>query len=235
MLAPGPAWRGRSSRTGRRPPPRWPTGSSSLPPPYAATSTTWSPRARSRRASRARSTAPAAGAGRPRSSRSPRPVATASTSSTTTWPSQALRFLAETGGDEAVRAFARRRVGVHRGALPSRSPTQPRPSAGRGAGPGAHRRGLRRVGARPRRPIGRAAVPAALPGGPRRPRVPAAVRGRDRGVRPGARHATSSGWPPSPTATASAPPTSRTTQRLRPRSVRARRQMTHEQDRRTPR
>ncbi len=37
------------------------------------------------------------------------------------------------------------------------------------------------------RPGRRAAVPAALPGLPRRPRVPAAVRGRDRGDQPGPR------------------------------------------------
>ena len=39
---------------------------------------------------------------------------------------------------------------------------------------------------------------------------PAAVRGRDRGRSPGCSARTSSAWPPSPTATASAPPTSRT-------------------------
>src|SRR6266536_571961 len=35
---------------------------------------------------------------------------------------------------------------------------------------------------------GRAALPASLPGGPRSGRVPSALRGRDRGVRPPARH-----------------------------------------------
>ena len=86
---------------GRRPPPPRPPG-----------------RGGRRRGPRARA------AGRPR----PRPpgqgvrahrarAATASTSSTTTWRSQALRFLAETGGDDAVREFAEPPGGVHRGAV----------------------------------------------------------------------------------------------------------------------
>ena len=54
-----------------------------------------------------------------------------------------------------------------------------------GARPGADPERLRRLG--PREPGRRAAVPAALPGGPRGPRVPPAVRGRDRGVQPGPR------------------------------------------------
>ena len=75
-----------------------------------------------------------------------------------------------------------------RGALPGgdgerrRRPDRP----GRGARRGADRRGLRCQRDDDR--LRRAAVPAPLPGGPRRRRVPAAVRGRDPGDLPPGRH-----------------------------------------------
>ncbi len=99
----------------------------------------------------------------------------------------ALRFLAETQGEDAVVEFARRRVAFVERDYAAVIGPGPDAHPGRGAGPGLHRRWLRRHRARPahRRP----AVPAALPGRPRGPRVPAAVRGRDRGHRPGPRHA----------------------------------------------
>src|SRR5690606_38850332 len=53
----------------------------------------------------------------------------------------------------------------------------------------AEQRRVRRLGrADPVRRWWRAALPAPLPGGARGDRVPAAVRGRDRGVRPAARY-----------------------------------------------
>ena len=94
---------------------------------------------------------------------------------------QALRFIAETGGDEAVpRSPAPgRRLEAHYDARSStRSPDGSRPEALAGRSP----RRLRRLG--PRGPGRRAAVPAALPGRARGPRVPPAVRGRDRGHLP---------------------------------------------------
>ena len=104
---------------------------------------------------------------------------------------QALRFLAETGGDEAVRAFADRRMSFIEAGFADVLTADPTLTPGRGAGAGLHRRGLRRLGARAapgraaerRRP----ALPAALPRLARGPRVPPAVRGRDRGDQPGAR------------------------------------------------
>ena len=69
----------------------------------------------------------------------------------------------------------------YRAAARGRRPRGPR----RGAGRGAERGRLRCLGAqRARR---RPALPAPLPGRARRGRVPAAVRGRDRGLRPAAR------------------------------------------------
>ncbi len=64
---------------------------------------------------------------------------------------QALRFLAETGGEEAVRAFAERRVAFIEAGVRRRGRRQPRAHPGGGAGPGLHRRGLRSLGAQPAR------------------------------------------------------------------------------------
>ena len=98
---------------------------------------------------------------------------------------QAIRFLAETGGDDAVRQFADRRAAKIEQRFEAARRGQPRAEPRRGARPGLHRRGLRRRAAR--RARGGAAVPAALPGLPRRPRVPRAVRGRDGRDQPDAR------------------------------------------------
>ena len=112
--------------------------------------------------------------------------------------SNALRFLAETAGPEAISEFARRQVSdlerryapaVARGELASRvqalaealsadgyaASAGPAPAIGQGE-PRAWRRWS-------------AALPASLPGRARGGRVPAAVRGRDRGFRPAAGHA----------------------------------------------
>ena len=100
------------------------------------------------RASRARRP-PAGAAARPRSSRSPRPAATTSTSSTTTSPSRRCasspRPAATTpSGSSPTRRVGRSsRTGSHDVVEP-----QPELEPGRGAGPGLHRRGVRRLGAR---------------------------------------------------------------------------------------
>ena len=100
----------------------------------------------------------------------------------------ALRFLAETEGDDAVMEFARRRVAfVERdyAAVMAEEPdadARPRPWPG-SSPPSGYAATVREL------PDRRPALPAALPGRPRGPRVPAAVRGRDRGHRPGPRHA----------------------------------------------
>ena len=107
----------------------------------------------------------------------------------------ALRFLEQAGGPEAVAEFARRQVSGARAALRDR--------AGRGGRDPARRvqalaealsadgyaapPGQRRRSDPPTRRQRGAALPAPLPGRARRRRVPAAVRGRDRGVRPPAR------------------------------------------------
>ena len=102
----------------------------------------------------------------------------------------ALRFLQEHAGDQAVEAFARRRVAEleerHRDELAAADPER-RPALLAAIlteeGYAANvREGGTALGAR------RAAVPAPLPGRPRRRGVPAAVRGRDRGVRRTAGH-----------------------------------------------
>ena len=98
----------------------------------------------------------------------------------------------------------------------ARSSTRHRRAAYRGARAGPHGRRLRchgcAGGTRGAGPVrGRAALPAPLPGRPRGRAVPRAVRGRDRGLRRACSAPTSSDWRPSPTATASARPTSRTT------------------------
>ena len=95
-------------------------------------------------------------------------------------------------------------------AVRRRSPTaDPSLTPGRGAGPGAHRRGLRCRGARRCRwPASSCASSTA-----RSPTWPTSSRSCAR-PRPrrsaGCSAATSSGWPPSPTATACAPPASPT-------------------------
>ncbi len=96
---------------------------------------------------------------------------------------QALRFVRETGGEEAVRAFANERVafiedrfGEVAAARPELSPVEVLAAVLTDEGYAAAVKSLPLAGG--------AAVPAALPGLPRRPRVPAAVRGRDRGHRP---------------------------------------------------
>ena len=105
--------------------------------------------------------------------------------------SQALRFLAETAGPQAVQGFAEQRVrdleerhaagGRRRGGRRRRA----RPRAGRRA----HRRRVRRLGAAGARRHGHAAVPGPLPGPGRRARVPGAVRGRGARVLAAARRA----------------------------------------------
>ena len=92
---------------------------------------------------------------------------------------EALRFLEETGGDAAVLAFARRRVAGIETHYDEIVAAEPGPRAVPGPGPGADPGWLRCLG--PAGPGRRAAVPAALPGLARRPRVPAALRGGDRG------------------------------------------------------
>ena len=60
---------------------------------------------------------------------------------------QALRFLAETGGDEAVREFADAAGWRSSSSDYARvAAAEPELDAGRGAGPGLHRRGVRRRG-----------------------------------------------------------------------------------------
>ena len=144
--------------------------------------------------------------------RSPTPAGTRSTRTTTTSPPRALRFLAETGGREAVGAFARQRVAElearYRPVVEAARPDEraealaARPRRGRLRCRGAPDR--QRPGRR--WPAGRsAALPAPLPGRARRRGVPAALRGRDRGLRRACSAPTSSASRPSPTATASAP------------------------------
>ena len=127
-------------------------------------------------------------------SRSPSPGATHFDQQYDDLAVQALRFLAETGGDEAVLEFARRRVAfIERdyatvtAAEPELTPAEALAQVFSSEGYAASVRSLPLLtnGVDGRR--GRAAVPAALPGLPRRPRVPAAVRGRDRGHRHGPR------------------------------------------------
>ena len=99
---------------------------------------------------------------------------------------QALRFLAETGGDDAVRAFADRRMSFIEArfadvlaADPTLTPAEALARVFTDEGYVASVREL---------PVGGpAAVPAALPRLARGPRVPPAVRGGDRGDQPGAR------------------------------------------------
>ena len=120
---------------------------------------------------------------------------------------------ASAGGGE--RGGGRRRlrprpVAAQAEALPrGRRGRRPR-GAHRGPGRGADRRRVRCYGAQRPDRSRRAALPAPLPGRPCRRAVPAAVRGGDRGLRPSCSARTSSGSPPSPTATASARPSSRT-------------------------
>ena len=133
------------------------------------------------------------GAARPSCSRSPTPAGAPSSTPTTTWPPARCASWPSAAGPDAVAEFARRQVadlerryrpGGRRAPpratgsrpWPRRCPptaTPPRRAAllpGRGRGPAA------------------AALPAPLPGGARGRRVPPAVRGRDGGVRPAARH-----------------------------------------------
>ena len=99
----------------------------------------------------------------------------------------AIRFLAETGGEEAVRAFAQSRVDAlvdrHRSAIVAQATTR---RTGQGPCDRADQGGLRCVDTSRRG--GRAVVPAPLPGRPRRRRVPPAVRDRDGDVRGPARY-----------------------------------------------
>ncbi len=113
----------------------------------------------------------------------------------------ALRFLAETVGDEAVAEFARRKIAdlerryrpvvdaappaeraqaLAEGAVGGRLRCRRERSAGRGPGDGSE--GGRGGG------WGGAALPAPLPGCPRGRRISAALRGGDGGIRPPARH-----------------------------------------------
>ena len=105
----------------------------------------------------------------------------------------ALRFLAETAGPEAIAEFARRQVSdlerryapaVARGDLASR--VQALAEALSADGYAASAGPAPAIGPGRRR---RAALPAPLPGRARGSRVPAAMRGGNRGVRPAARHA----------------------------------------------
>ena len=137
---------------------------------------------------------------------------------------EALRFLRRTGGEDAVHAFAVERMAGLEDRLADRVDA---------AGDDAEARtdalveALNAEGyAASARPVGTPGAPAALTGVqlcqqhcpvPRRPRVPPAVRGRDRGDRPRCSAPTSSAWRPSPTATASAPPASQTPRRDRRR------------------
>ena len=102
----------------------------------------------------------------------------------------ALKFLADSAGPAAVDAFARKRVAELADRFRERMdavPAEERPALlaklltedGYAAGAPRDRQGAHRR---------RAAVPAPLPGGARRRAVPAAVRGRDRGLRRAAGH-----------------------------------------------
>ncbi len=127
--------------------------------------------------------------------------------------STALRYLRETGGDEAVTAFAEHRAATL--ATEVAQPRRPEPGAARSVrGPrlSADRQWLRfdRPG-RPRRRRqhpGHPDLPAPLPGGARRRRSSRSCARPRPGRSSRSSAPTSSAWPPSPTATASAPRTS---------------------------
>ena len=99
---------------------------------------------RSRHATRGRPRR-AAGVDRRRCSRSPRPAATHFDQQYDDLAVQALRYLAETGGDEAVLEFARRRVAFIERDYATVTAADPDADPGRGAGPGLLQRGVRRV------------------------------------------------------------------------------------------
>ena len=122
---------------------------------------------------------------------------------------QAIRFLAETGGRGGRARVRRPPRRQDRAALPRRR-RRPSPTStpGAGAGPGLHRRGVRRRGARRSRSASSCASSTA-----RSPTWPTSSPSCARRRPPrsaGCSAATSNDWPPSPTATASAPPASRT-------------------------
>ena len=122
---------------------------------------------------------------------------------------QALRFLHETGGEEAVRAFAQQRVafiedrfGEVATARPELSPVEVLASVLTDEGYAAAVQG-----AAAWRASSCASSTARSPTSPTSSRSCARPRPRPSA---GCSAATSSGWPPSPTATASAPPASQT-------------------------
>ncbi len=142
--------------------------------------------------------APRRGPPRPRPSGaaatcSPTPAGPGSATATTTSPSSALRYLAEHGGPDAVEGFAaqpgRATCSVRRRRAGRAPPTAPGSRAGVLAGVLTARGYAAQAREAGSGGTGRPAVPAPLPGRPRRRRVPGAVRGRDPRLRRAARHA----------------------------------------------
>ena len=100
----------------------------------------------------------------------------------------ALRWIAEReGGDEAVLAFARARIAAqadaYREAVEAAPPEERTEALARALSADGYAAAARSA------PVGGAALPAPLPGRPRRRAVPAAVRGGDGVLLPAARHA----------------------------------------------
>ena len=119
---------------------------------------------------------------------------------------QALRFMAETGGDDAVLAFARRRVAGISSTTTRSSPRSPDWSRRRRSPGRSPRAATPRRSARGRSGSSSASSTARSRTWPTS--SPSSARRRPRSS-PRSSAGTSSAWPPSPTATGSAPPASR--------------------------